>query len=85
MSWLKNINTLIDDQRQVLKIYGFGAVLFFVGIGFILYADRVIPASMQQEIIVLLGLAIGGTGFTTAMGAQVLLILGRFKNMGQRP
>jgi len=85
MTRFKALQTLIDDQRLVMKIYACGALLFFVGFAFIIYADRSIAPSLQQEIYMLLGALVGGAGFTTAMTAQLLLIIGRFKNMGQRP
>ena len=85
MSGWESFKNLVDDQRLALKIYAVGAVLFFVGLGFIIFADKSIPPSIQQEAIAFVGTAVGGIGFITAMSAQVLLIIGRFKNMGQRP
>ncbi len=84
MSGLNAFKELLDQPRQVLKVYGVGAVLFFLGIGFIIYADRAFPPSLQQEIVALAGTATAGLGFFTAMAAQLLLILSRLKNMGQK-
>ncbi|MGK0442028.1 MAG: hypothetical protein ACJA0N_001835 [Pseudohongiellaceae bacterium] len=72
---------LLEDTRKILKLFGLGAVLFFVGVGFIQWANSLIPASLQQEVIVLVGVAISGTGFLISMTAQCLLILQRFKNV----
>jgi hypothetical protein len=85
MSFLQSLNNFIDDQRLVMKFYAGGAVLFFLGLAFVIYADRSIPPSLQQEIFALLGTLIGGTGFIIAMSAQIFLIVARLKNMGQRP
>ena len=74
--------TLLQDTRKILKLYGLGAVLFFIGVGFIQWADNLLAPSLQQEVIVLAALLIGGSGFTIAMLAQCLLITQRFKNMG---
>lgn len=80
--WQK-FGVLLDNQPLILKLYGIGAGLFFIGLGAIIYADRVLQPSVQQEVVTLTGLVLGGLGFSIAMGGQVLLILSRFKNLGE--
>lgn len=75
----------LSDTRKILKLYGLGALLFFIGIGFIQWGANVIEPSLEQELIVLVGLGFGGIGFSIAMAAQCGLIINRFNTMGQRP
>jgi hypothetical protein len=79
MKLLALLQELLDDQRQILKIFALGAVLFFVGLSFIIYADKTVTPSVQQEAIALLGTLIAGSGFITAMSAQILLIISRLR------
>lgn len=76
------IRELLDDTRKILKLYGFGALLFFIGLGSIVGADTLFSPSLQQEVYVLLGLIVGGCGFLIAITAQLLLIWQRFRNLG---
>lgn len=76
------LKALLDDTRKILKLYGLGAILFFIGVGTIQGADKLLPPSLQQEVYVLAGMLIGGCGFAVAMFAQLLLIAQRFRNMG---
>ncbi len=78
------LKTLIDDQRKTLRLYALGALLFFIGIGFIQSADKLMDPSLEQEGYALLGLMIGGSGFAIALTAQVFLIIHRFQKMGNR-
>lgn len=81
---LDKLKELIDDQRKTLRLYALGALLFFIGLGLIQWADQLMEPSLQQESYALLGTFIGGLGFFTAMLAQILLIIYRFKHMGRR-
>ena len=78
------IRELIDDQRKTLRMYALGALLFFIGVGLIQGADKLIQPSLQQESYALLGIVVGGGGFFIAMTAQVFLIIHRFKKMGKK-
>ncbi|MGK0500645.1 MAG: hypothetical protein ACJAYG_002298 [Oceanicoccus sp.] len=84
MSMLETLNNLIDDQRKTLRLYALGALLFFIGVGFIQGADKMMEPSLQQESYALLGLIVSGSGFSIAIGAQVILIIQRFKTMGEK-
>ncbi|MEE8059096.1 MAG: hypothetical protein V3T17_14855 [Pseudomonadales bacterium] len=81
---LEKIKKLIDDQRKILRLYALGALFFFIGVGFIQSADKLMEPSLQQESYALLGMFIGGLGFFTAMLAQIFLIIFRFRKMGKR-
>ncbi len=81
---LEKINQFINDQRKVLKLFALGALLFFIGIGFIQWADKLMAPSLRQELYVLLGLGIGGLGFSISLLAQLFLIIYRFKHMGDK-
>jgi hypothetical protein len=78
------IKQLLDDQRKILKLYALGALLFFIGLGTIQWADKLMQPSLEQEGYALLGTFIGGLGFFTAMLAQVFLIIYRLRKMGKR-
>ncbi|WP_339671353.1 hypothetical protein [Dasania marina] len=75
-------STLLNDTRKILKLYGLGALGFFMGVGFIQWGNSMLPPSLRQEVVVLLGLGLAGLGFCTAIFGQCLLIVQRFKNMG---
>jgi uncharacterized protein YjeT (DUF2065 family) len=78
----KWLTTLIDNPRKTLRLFALGAVLFVVGVGCIQWANYQIAPSLQQEIVALAGLLIGGSGFVLAISAQCLLIASRVKHMG---
>ncbi len=81
---LEKIKELLEDQRKILRLYALGALLFFIGLGFIQWADKLIEPSLQQEVYTLVGMLIGGLGFLTAILAQCLLIIHRFCKMGKK-
>ena len=82
---LEPLKAFIDDPRKVLKLFALGALLFFIGVGFIQWADKLIEPSLKQEVHALLGMIIAGCGFFIAMTAQLCLIAQRFRNMGNKP
>lgn len=80
----ETLQSLIDNQRKTLRLYALGALLFFIGLGFIQSADKLMAPSLAQEGYALLGLMVGGSGFIIALTAQIFLIIHRFQNMGKR-
>ncbi|MCP3909034.1 MAG: hypothetical protein GY712_13570 [Oceanicoccus sp.] len=80
----KTLQALINNQPKILRLYALGALLFFIGIGFIQSADKLMDPSIEQEGYALLGLIVGGSGFVIALTAQVFLIIYRFQKMGNR-
>jgi len=73
------INALIDDQKKIFKLYALGALLFFIGIGTIQWADKVLQPSLEQEAYALLGTGVAGLGFCTSIVAQLALIIFRLR------
>ncbi|MFA7555464.1 MAG: hypothetical protein WCY88_14545 [Spongiibacteraceae bacterium] len=82
---LEPLKTFIDNPRKVLKLFSLGALLFFIGVGFIQGADKLIEPSLKQEVHTLLGMIIAGCGFFIAITAQLFLIAQRFRNLGKKP
>jgi hypothetical protein len=80
----KRIADLLSDQRKILKLFALGALIFFIGIGFIQWADKLIEPSLKQESYMLLGMITGAMGFSISMIAQCFLIIHRFKSMGKK-
>lgn len=78
------ITELLADQRKILRLFALGALLFFIGIGFIQGADKILEPSLQQESLMLLAMITCAIGFSIAMLAQCLLIIYRFKKMGKK-
>lgn len=77
------IEKLLNNTRKILKLFGLGALLFFIGIAFIQWANEMIAPSLQQEVVAFIGLFIAGSGFIISITAQCLLIAQRFKNLGK--
>ena len=76
---MKLFKELIDNPRQILRLHGISAVIFFVGMGSVLWAENSVEPSLQQELIALLGVGLVGLGFTSALLAQIALIISRIK------
>jgi hypothetical protein len=75
---------LLADQRKILRLFALGALIFFIGIGFIQWADKMLEPSLQQEGYMLLAMISCAVGFSISMLAQCLLIIYRFKKMGKK-
>ncbi len=54
-----------------------GAMLFFFGLVVLYIGNKGLAPSLMQELITLLGLMIGGSGFLIAMLAQMRMIISR--------
>lgn len=80
---LEQIKQLIEDQRKTLKLFALGALLFFIGVGIIQWADKLMEPSLEQEAYALLGLFVGGLGFCTSITAQIFLIIHRFNKLNK--
>lgn len=80
---LKIIGELIDNPRKTLRAFALGALLFFIGIGTIQFANSQVTPSFEQELYALGGLIFAGVGFSIALTCQVFLIIHRFKKMGE--
>jgi len=75
LSW---INRQADNQQQNIWIFTCGAVLFFIGMGLILFADHSLAPSLAQELIALFGLLLSIVGGSTAAFGYISLSVLRF-------
>ena len=62
----------------IFKQFRLGAIGFGIGLALIIYANASMPKTLQQELVVLAGLILGGLGFLIAMLAQMRMMIGRF-------
>lgn len=67
-----------DQQADNVWIFTVGAVVFFMGMGIILYAENALAPSIGQEIIVLLGFVLATLGGFAALVGYLSLSLLRF-------
>ena len=72
------INRQGDNQQQNVWIFTCGAVVFFIGMGLILFADNSLSPSLAQELIGLLGLLLSIVGGCTAAFGYISLSVLRF-------
>ncbi len=73
--WLLN---RADRQVDNIWIFAVGTVLFFFGVGVILYSESTLTPSVGQEIIVLIGFILAIIGGITAIIGYLSLSLLRF-------
>ena len=62
----------------IFKRFRLGAIVFGVGLALVIYANASLPNTLQQELLVLAGLIVGGIGFLIALLAQMRMMIGRF-------
>ena len=67
-----------DRQADNVWIFTLGAVLFFFGMGIILYCESTLTPSLGQEIIVLIGFILAIIGSIAAIIGYLSLSLLRF-------
>lgn len=67
-----------EDDRANMRLFSIGAVLFFFGLGLVVFANQRLLPSLGQELMVLFGLIIGGIGALTALAGYLALLLSRF-------
>lgn len=67
-----------DQQADNVWIFTVGAVVFFMGMGIILYAENALAPSIGQEIIGLLGFVLATLGGLAALVGYLSLSLLRF-------
>lgn len=65
--------TLAQSFRQ----FRWGASIFLAGLVMIYAASQLMAPSLAQEVAVLVGLVIVGTGFVIAIAAQFRMLMGR--------
>lgn len=59
------------------KQFRWGLVLFFCGMVILYGASQLLVPSLQQELVVLAGLLLGGCGFVIAILAQMRMMISR--------
>jgi hypothetical protein len=69
----------------MFKQFRAGAIYFTVGLMTVLMANAYMAPSVAQELVVLLGLIMGGIGFIVAMSAQVRMIVARIIHFLKKP
>ena len=75
-----------EDHKGNLRLLIIGAGIFFSGAGIIVWANHVLPSSLEQELIALAGsLMILGGGGTALVGYLGLSILRLFKFFNDDP
>lgn len=67
-----------DQHSRNLAIFSVGAVVFFAGIGIILYGENRLTPSLGQEVIVLFGFVLATLGGLAAIVGYLSLSLLRF-------
>ncbi len=67
-----------DQHTRNLAIFSVGAVVFFAGIGIILYGENRLTPSLGQEVIVLIGFLLATLGGLAAIIGYLSLSLLRF-------
>jgi len=73
-----------DQQADNVWIFTLGAVIFFSGMGIILYAENTLAPSLGQEIIVLVGFVLAILGGFAALVGYLSLSLLRFLRFANR-
>ena len=66
--------------EETFKQFRLGAMTFFLGMVIIYISSQSMPDSLKQEIVVLIGLIVGGLGFLVAMFAQLRMLISRILN-----
>ncbi len=75
--WQALVKHYTTPLQEIFKQFRLGFALFLVG-GVIIYASmQLLVPSLQQELCVLAGLVIGGTGFILALMAQMRMLISR--------
>jgi hypothetical protein len=73
-----------DQQADNIWIFALGAVVFFFGVGVIIYSENALPPSLGQEIIVLIGFVAAIIGGFAAIIGYLSLSLLRFLRFASR-
>lgn len=73
-----------DDHRGNLQLLIIGAGIFFAGAGIIVWANHVLPSSLEQELIALAGMLLilggGGTALIGYLGLSILRLIKFFND-----
>lgn len=77
---LKNwLSKRAEDHKGNLQLLIIGAGIFFSGAGIIVWANHVLPSSLEQELIALAGMLLifagGGTALVGYLGLSILRLI----------
>ena len=70
---------LIDSPYLTLQLFAVGSLIFFCGLGALVYVDRNLSVTLDNELLALLAIAVLACGFLIVITAQVLFILQRLR------
>lgn len=70
---------------QSFAQFKLGAMVFFFGLVLVYMTQQLIEASLRQEVLSALGLAIAGLGFVMAMSAHVRMLISRLLHFFKNP
>ncbi|MAD47241.1 MAG: hypothetical protein CMI02_08800 [Oceanospirillaceae bacterium] len=76
-SFRRWISERASKDRENLRLFVVGAFIFFFGLSMIVFANQLLVASVQQEIIVLFGLVITAAGGLCAAAGYISLSIFR--------
>jgi hypothetical protein len=78
MNWKEAFKAHYTAPLEVsFRQFRLGLSLFFCGLVILYGASQLMEPSVQQELVVLVALVVGGLGFILAMMAQVRMIISR--------
>ncbi len=78
MNWKQALKTHYSAPLDVsFRQFRLGLSLFFCGMVILYGANQLLQPSLQQELMVLLALLVGGLGFLLAMMAQLRMVISR--------
>lgn len=76
LSFRRWLRQRASKDRENLRLFVLGATAFFVGLGIVVFADRLLLPSLTQEILSLAGLALAvAGGISATLGYLALSIL----------
>ena len=78
---LSHYQTLLEQPRKCFIEFSAGAVIFFIGMALLFICEHFIVASVKQELLMLMSLAVALCGFLLGFPAYLCFIISRFKNM----
>lgn len=86
MNWKERLRAhYTAPLESSFRQFRWGFSLFFCGLVLIFGASQLLEVSLAQELVVLLGLLVGGCGFIIAMLAQVRMMISRIWRFFSRP
>ena len=77
-AWLRALKShYTGSLEQGFRQFRLGVSLFFLGMVGLYIANTLLEPSLEQELVVLVSLLVGGAGFIWAMMAHLRMLIGR--------